>query len=458
MNSLRKYLFEQTSIAPLAVFRIIFGFMMLFSVIRFAMNGWITALYVEPEFYFPFYGFGWVKPLGDTGMHLVFLLMGIAAFMIMIGFFYRISAVVFFLSFTYVELIDKTNYLNHYYFVSIVAFLLILLPAHRSFSIDAKIFPAIRLDHVPRWTITALQLQLAMVYFFAGVAKLEYSWLIEAQPLRIWLPANAHLPVIGSFLDEVWVAYFFSWFGCIYDLTIPFFLSWKKTRSWAYLAVIAFHVLTRMMFNIGMFPWIMILSTLIFFPADLHEEIIAFLKRTFAGKIEHTERAEGKWNFGLKQKLVFSLLLLHFTIQGFLPFRYLLYPGELFWHEEGFRFSWRVMLMEKGGTALFYVSDPALPGSIEINNRDYLTAQQEKMMSTQPDMILQFAHHLRDQYRNKSIRIREEEYVFRNPEVRVRSYVSLNGSGAREFIDPDVNLAALEYNLQHRPWVKPYQP
>lgn len=455
IRRINQYLQESVSIAPLAVFRVAFGFLMLYSVIRFAYWGWIDKFYITPKYFFPFLGFEWIKPLGATGMYLLFFLMGMAAFMMMIGLFYRVAAVFFFLSFTYVEMIDKTNYLNHYYFLSIVSFLMLLLPAHRYFSVDARIFPRIKTKTVPRWTISAIQLQLGLVYFFAGLAKVNYDWLIEAQPLRIWLPAKSYMPVIGSLMDEVWVAYFFSWFGCIYDLLIPFFLIRKSTRKYAYMAVVLFHVLTRILFPIGMFPWIMIVAALIFFDADFHQKIIdktasLFKWRKLNVLPEKVISVAGK-------KIIFGILVLHFVVQIILPFRYLFYDGKLFWTEEGFRFSWRVMLMEKAGTAVFYVSDPAFPGEIEINNRDYLSYQQELMMSTQPDMILQFAHIIHDDYLGKQLKIGEKYFLFTSPEVRVKSFVTLNGSGNKPFIDPQVNLAAQQYNLKHRDWVLPFE-
>lgn len=453
MFRIKEGLYKPVSIAPLAVFRIIFGMMMLAGIIRFAANDWIYQLYIAPEFYFTFLGFEWVKPLGETGMYVLFFLLGLSAFFVMIGFLYRYSALFFALAFTYIELIDKTTYLNHYYFISIVSFLMVLMPANRYFSLDAMFWPRIQSAVVPRWTIGSIRLQLGMVYFFAGVAKINYDWLVMAQPLSIWLPSKADLPVIGSFLDQEWVAYFFSWFGCIYDLTIPFLLISFRTRKWAYLAVIAFHFMTAMLFNIGMFPWIMILSTLIFFPAEFHQKIIDRI-RNLSGRIKNKPRVTAqKIMPAFSQKIIIGFLALHFFIQLLLPFRYLAYPGELFWNEEGFRFSWRVMLIEKGGTALFYVSDPSFPGEIEINNSDYLTVFQEKMMSTQPDMILQFAHFIRDEYRGKTIEIKGNKFLFDEPEVRVKSYVTLNGSGSLMFIDPEVNLAEKEYSLAHRDWV-----
>ena len=113
----KKYMEENTDAAPLAVFRIFFGGIMVFAVLRFYYYGWIEKLYIEPTFHFKYWGFEWVEPLGVYTYYLFFIC-GLAAFFVMIGWQYRIAIVTFFLTFTYIELMDKTNYLNHYYFVS----------------------------------------------------------------------------------------------------------------------------------------------------------------------------------------------------------------------------------------------------------------------------------------------------------------------------------------------------
>ena len=89
---------------------------------------------------------------------------------------------------------------------------------------------------------------MAVVYVFAGLAKLNADWLMDAQPMRIWLPAKTHLPVVGKYMYETWVAYLFSWFGAVYDLFIVFFLLNKKTRPVAYCFVVIFHVATAIFF------------------------------------------------------------------------------------------------------------------------------------------------------------------------------------------------------------------
>ena len=42
-----------------------------------------------------------------------------------------------------------------------------------------------------------------MVYVFAGLAKLNADWLLDAQPLRIWLAARSDLPIVGPLLAQV---------------------------------------------------------------------------------------------------------------------------------------------------------------------------------------------------------------------------------------------------------------
>lgn len=445
-----RHLTLKTSITPLAMLRVLFGFIMLVSVIRFMMKGWVHELYVAPSFHFTFYGFDWIQPLSPVGMYVVFSVMAIAATMIMLGAYYRLAAVLFFLLFTYVELIDKANYLNHYYFVSLISCLLILVPANRFFSVDVWRKPEIEASSVPAWTINVFKLQIAIVYFYAGLAKLNPDWLFEAMPLRIWLPALAHLPLIGSLLALPETAYAFSWFGAFYDLTIVFFLLYHRTRVWAFAAVVAFHLMTGLLFQIGMFPYIMILSTLVFFSPAFHLRAINFIRSFFNRFRSVSTVGESRRSFAYRPRVtnaLFGLLALYFVIQLLVPFRSALYPGSTFWTEQGYRFSWRVMLMEKAGYTVFRVQDPDLKQSWEVTNWDYLTPNQEKMMATQPDMILQFAHFLEDEYQKRG----HEDVV-----ITADAYVALNGRRSQRFIDPTVDLTEKARGLAHKDWILPF--
>ena len=426
---------------------------MLFGVSRFMLKGWVQQLYIDPQYYFGYLGFEWVKPLDGNLMYLPFVLMIFAAIGIIFGLFYRFSATLFFICFTYVELLDKSNYLNHYYFVCLMSFIMILVPAHRKFSLDCLIFPKIRTNTTFQWHIGIIKFQLACVYVFAGIAKLNSDWLLNAQPLKTWTQAHHNIPIVGSYLQESWTAYMFSWFGCFYDLFIVFFLLNSSFRPIAYVAVVVFHFITWYLFPIGIFPWVMIFSTLIFFSIAFHERVLHFLGRLFPKGYETSEKS-----FQLKKNRVLkSFLIVYISLQLFIPFRYLLYPGDLFWNEEGFRFSWRVMLMHKEGHAIFYLHDKKTGRESEIDNSQFLTKTQEDQMATQPDMILQYAQLLKHHYNGKTLVYGEHSFEIKDPAIYAKIYVSVNGRPSQLFVDKKQDLSLLPYNLSHRNWLEPYK-
>lgn len=439
---MKNYFLKSTSAAPLVIFRIGFGMMLFLGIVRFWYNGWIESLYITPKYFFPYYGFEFVVPLG-VYTYILFAVCALSALFVAIGFYYRLSIISLFLSFTYIELIDKTTYLNHYYFVSMICFLLIFLPAHVYFSVDAYRNSNLRANKIPQWCIDAVKLFVCVLYFYAGLAKINSDWLLHALPLKIWLPARNDMPVIGFLFNYTWIHFFFSWFGCLYDLSIPFLLWNKRTRFFAYFFVIAFHVLTSILFPIGMFPYIMIITALIFFPAELHQRIILFIQRFIPGS---SITIEGEATFAythLQQYFVKGIIFTFFVVQLLIPFRYLCYPGGLFWTEEGYRFSWRVMLMEKAGYAQFTVKD-ASGKYLIVNNEAFLTRQQEKMMATQPDMILQYAHIVADYY---------AAHGFKDPMVFADVYVALNGRLGRAMVDTRVDLAKEKESFGHKSWI-----
>ncbi|MGV8992484.1 MAG: HTTM domain-containing protein [Flavobacterium sp.] len=444
---IKTYFSTYTSTATLAFFRLAFGLMMLLSLIRFAAHGWIDTFYIQPDFHFTYFGFSWVKPLGIY-TYLLYILAGIAAFCVAIGYKYRLAIITFFLTFTYIELMDMTYYLNHYYFITIVSFVLMFLPANAYFSVDSYKNNELTFAKIPRWNTDILKVLLAIVYIYAGIAKINSDWLLEAMPLRIWLPSNADLPLIGPFLKEVWVAYAFSWIGMIYDLFIVFILLYKPTRWFGFFLVVVFHVLTRVLFPIGVFPYVMIVSSLIFFDASFHKKVLFYISNLLNISSEVWENGKVKvveFSHFYTSKIVFLSAFLLFQLA--FPFRYLLYPQELFWTEEGFRFSWRVMLMEKAGYAEFKVTDATTRKTIHVDNSQFLTRFQEKQMSFQPDFIIQYAHHLHDYYKKQGVD---------NPIVTVESYVALNGRLSRTYIDPNINLAEQNDTFQHKNWILPF--
>jgi hypothetical protein len=414
--------------------------MMLFSLIRFWSNGWIETLYIDPNFHFKYFGFNWVSDWGSY-TYLLFIICGLSTIFITLGLFYRYAIVIFFLSFTYIELIDKTTYLNHYYFISVLALLLLFIPANATFSIDSKIFKNIKAK-VYNYHILSIKGLIFIIYFCAGLAKINSDWLLNAQPLSIWLPSKYDLPILGGFFfEQSWVHYLMSWGGMIYDISIPFLLIQKKTRWPAFVLVIIFHFLTAVLFPIGMFPYIMIVSCLIFFSTEFHEKILLFFKTD----LDFKQNKPSDFHYFSKFEFIAISLLLLFQI--IFPFRHYVYPGELFWHEQGYRFSWRVMLMEKKGYTQFKIVDSLSKSSFYVKNEDFLTNYQEKQMSFQPDFILEFAHYLGEHYSQKGIE---------NIQVFADSHVALNGRRNQRFIDPNKNLLEFNRGFKNKSWILPF--
>jgi len=449
----RARLLEPTDIAWLCAFRALFGLTMAVSIWRFLANGWVERFFVEPRFFFKYWGFAWVEPLSASGMHVLVVALGILALCIAVGVAFRASALLFAAGFSYLQLIDVSNYLNHYYLAALLAWLLLLSPAGRSWSVDAEIRRRWSRGGAPssEWVAAVwlylFRLQIALVYAFAAVAKLQPDWLIHAQPLRIWLAASAELPLLGPVLALPGTPLLMSWLGFLFDATIVLWLSWSRTRLYAYAVLIAFHALTRALFPIGMFPVIMALSALVFFapgwPRTLASHLGWRMAPAAAPALSPTARAS------VRSKVALALVASYCAIQLALPLRFLAYGGDVLWHEQGMRFSWRVMVRAKGGSTTFVVKNRRTGRVWYVAPSAYLTALQESEMASQPDLILQLAHHIREDVERRGL----------GPaEIRVDSRVSLNGRRGSPLIDPATDLATVSDGLARQPWILPAPP
>jgi hypothetical protein len=412
--------------------------------------GWVDSQLIDPILHFSYFGFEWIRPLPGTGMYLIFSLMIVSSLAIALGWYYRLFAIVFFLCFSYVELIDITYYLNHYYFVSIIAFLMIFVPANRYFSLDSFRKPQILSKHVGFWSIAIIKVQIAIVYFYAGIAKINYDWLFNALPLSIWLPAKSSIPVIGFIFEYEITPYLFSWMGMLFDTFIIVGLLWAPTRWVSYLAVVLFHSLTGILFQIGIFPLIMIFAVTIFFSSDLHQKFLDTIRKNLGFPDFHRLSLKQRPFRAINHRtqiLTFSFLGVFFLFQLLFPWRYVLYPGNIFWTEEGYRFAWRVMLMEKAGTATFFIKDGPDGREGSVINHQFLNAHQEKQMAMQPDLILQFAHFLAEHFKQQGMD---------KPEVRAEVWVTLNSRPAQLLIDPEIDLTKYSDSWRPKSWILPY--
>ena len=449
---LYKNIFSPVDIASLICFRVIFGFIMLVEVWRYFRYGWIEKYYIRPEFYFKYYGFEWIEPWSGTGMYWHFAALGILAFLIMTGAFYRIASLLFLLGFTYVFLLDQTNYLNHFYLVILLNILLCVAPAHKAFSLDSWLFnPGIKSQTVPAWSVWAIRAQMEIMLVYAGLAKLNSDWL-QLEPLSMWLATRADYPVVGYLFTQGWAVAIAAYGIILLHVVGSPLLLYSKTRPWIFALYIPFNVLNHLVFRIGIFPWLTLAGTLMFFEPDWPRRLIRKLK-SLAGKpkapFTSIDKTAGtpSMRFAFPQKAILFVFMVWFSVQILVPLRHVLYPGNVSWTEEGHRFSWRMKLRSKKAKARFIILDPATGKKWVIKNRDYLSKRQARKMPRIPDMILQFAHHLDD--------IWAVERGIPNVEVYATVKTSLNGRPYVLMINPDIDLAKIERNLAHANWILP---
>ncbi|MEA2748644.1 MAG: vitamin K-dependent gamma-carboxylase, partial [Myxococcales bacterium] len=296
-----------------------------------------------------------------------------------------------------------------------------------------------RLESFPAWCTYLLRFQVGVVYVYAGLAKATSDWLLHAQPLNIWLSARTGMPVLGAIFDQRWAAFAFSWSGFLFDTFIVAFLLWKRTRAYAYVVVIGFHLMTWLLFPIGMFPFIMIASALVFLDPAWPQRLLRRAPAIAVGSPSPvaTRRLHPAFVFAVAAFCLVQLLA---------PLRHRLYGGNVLWHEQGMRFSWKVMVREKNGSITYVVESARAHRTWYVEPHRYLTDRQEKELSTQPDLVLQLAHRVRDDFRAQG----HDDVT-----VRVEALVSLNGRGAAPLVDPTIDLARVDDGLGKASWISP---
>jgi hypothetical protein len=436
--------FAPRDIAGLALFRIVFGLLALVSCLRFFAYGWIADFFVTPTFHFKYWGFSWVQAWPARGMYLHFAALTVLAAAITVGLYHRAATILFFVLWTYVALIDVSIYLNHYYLVCLLALLLIFLPASGALSLDARLRPGLRRRTVPALAYWALRFQVAVVYTSAGLAKLGRDWLIEAQPLDIWFASLTDLPVLGPLLAHPSAAPVAAWAGFLFDTTIACFLLSRRARPFAFVALVIFHALTGWFFPIGMFPAIMIASATVFFDPRWPRRLA---RRFRGGGSDAAVDADAApmMTPPAGARLALGALAVYGLVQVLMPFRTHLYGGNVLWHEQGMRFSWRVMVREKNASVTYLVRNRA-GREWQVSGDKYLRPYQKREFATQPDLIWQLAQRIGADFDARG----------HGPvQVRAEVWASLNGRRPSLLLDPRVDLRRTVDSLLPKPWILP---
>ena len=437
MKRLQQLLFHPVDIAFLVYFRVFSG--------GFIAGEMINQLftedylnYIEPAFHFTYQFFPWVTALPATGMYLLFAVIIFSALCVAVGWKYRFTSAVLFFSYTAMFLMEKSEYVNHFYLYCLLTFFLMLLPAHRALSIDSWKKPQKMLSAVPAWMYYLLIFQMGVVYFYAGIAKLHGDWW-EASAMTLWMAAKGDIPVVGPLLIHPLTPKILSYSGLLFDLLIVPAMLWRKTRLTAFFIACFFHMSNVIMFGLATFPWFSLMMTALYFGPAWPRKL-PFFGRYLPAYIEGKISMPPVGN----RKAVVAALLIYAFFQLTIPFRHFLYPYSPNWTEEGHRFSWHMMLRSKYSQTLFRVK--ADGEKFVLDGEEYLTLHQLRKMGGDPDMILEFARFLKSVYEKKG---------YEKVEVYALAMVSLNGRPLQPLIDPGVNLAEEKRSLCHYPWIMP---
>lgn len=360
-------------------------------------GGNLAFKFLEPSFHFSYPGFAFVKPPGAFGIKATFWALAFSALVFASGYLYRVSALTTLVLFSVTVLWDLAYYNNHYYFIFCLGLLFLFCEA--------------RGKEGPSWMLDLFRYQVVLVYFFAGLAKLNPDWLL-AEPLTIWLGRRAQQVGVDLLANPDFTV-LLSYGGLLLDLWVGPALLWSRTRYLALALLTVFHLSNAWLFDIGIFPPLMLGSGVL-----------------FLGPL--TRRSTAWRTPGARLALVWLLL------QVVVPLRHLVIPGPVAWTEEGHRYSWRMKLRSKQVTSLRIAA-----GEQMVSPHFYLNTFQMKKMGSRPQLIAQFARHLSSQYPGQPIRFFAK--------------VSLNGRPPQLLVDPTLDLATAEvpWALGHAEWINP---
>lgn len=389
--------------------------------------------------HYPF--LSWIQPMPSPMMDiLVYLLLG-SAVLITIGKWYRWAMLFFFVGFTYIFVLDQAYYNNHLYLICLLSFWMIFLPMDAALTVQTSARKA-----VPAATFAILRFHIVMVYFFGGIAKLNYDWLINHEPVKHFLEQASFL---SDMLGEQLATYLLVYGGIGFDLAAGFLLLFRPTRKIGLVAAITFNVLNSIIFNdINIFPFFMLGSLLLFLEPETVNSWVAEKKQTRKEKRKRSpsQKASNALQASLwgSSPVLKKLFVAYIIFHCIWPFRHLIIPGQVDWTGQGQLFSWRMKIQTRDTEQLeFYVLDYKTQTIIPTDlDAYYINFDQRRAMALYPALLHQMTEFLGDRAR--------ERYKHDQVGVQVKLKVSFNGRPAQYVVDPELDL----YKEEYHPWGK----
>ncbi|KAL8174141.1 UNVERIFIED_CONTAM: hypothetical protein K2H54_039059 [Gekko kuhli] len=379
----------------------------------------------------------------------------------MLGCFYRLSCLFFLLPYWYIFFLDKTAWNNHSYLYGLIGFQLTFMNANRYWSIDGFWNPRKRNAHVPLWNYTMLRFQIFIVYFIAGIKKLDADW-VEGYSMgslaKHWLFSPFRL-VLSEEMTNLLVVH---GGGLMLDLTAGFLLFFDASRPVALFFVSYFHCMNSQLFSIGMFSYTMLATSPLFcypdWPRRLIAKLPAFLQKFLPSadlpqpSQECVYREAGQQRLGrttrkvgLRQKLGAIFTVLYVVEQFFLPYSHFITQGYNNWTSGLYGYSWDMMVHSRSHQHVKITYRDGLTGDLGYLNPGVFT--QSRRWKDHADMLKQYATCLSHLLPN---------YNISQPEIYFDIWVSINDRFQQRLFDPHVDIVRAEWSpFKKTPWLKP---
>lgn len=443
---LHNWLFTPVPSVTLALLRIGFGLIICWQFLLFKQ---IFDDYIpNTEFNITYPYLSFIRPLGEPWFSLSFIFFMLASLLFAAGYRVRITGALILIGCFYYFHIDETIYNNHYYLYILISFIFLFTASDSSLKLGKS-----NLLPVPRWQVFLLQFQLLVLYFFGGVAKLNSEWLLQAEPVRTWLPDMLGPTVFGWLSDQqrLVAAYSIAYSGLMLDLCAGFLLFSSRTRRFIIPVLLLFHASNAIFFNIGTFPFFGMLSIVIFLDpqkvlAKLNDwKLVTIAKKQTAPLMATSTR--DKW--------VICFVVTYMFVQVVLPLRHFAIPGNVLWDERAYKFSWFMKLRSKDSIVALKVKIDGDPLDYFIDLNDYkLTKKQFKYIFTKPLVAVTFAKQLEQ-------RIKDNNKIAEDIKIYPEFYIKLNAYNYQLLMDTGIDLTSINQPLidvNDYPWIMKFNP
>ncbi|XP_015278505.1 PREDICTED: vitamin K-dependent gamma-carboxylase [Gekko japonicus] len=450
-----------TDPAALGVFRFLFGLLMALDIPQERGLSYLDHKYLDGLQVCRFPLFNFLEPLPLDWMYVVYVVMLLGALGIMLGCFYRLSCLLFLLPYWYIFFLDKTIWNNHSYLYGLIGFQLTFMNANRYWSIDGFWNPRKRNAHVPLWNYTMLRFQIFIVYFIAGIKKLDADW-VEGYSMgslaKHWLFSPFRL-VLSEEMTSLLVVH---GGGLMLDLTAGFLLFFDASRPFALFFVSYFHCMNSQLFSIGMFSYTMLATSPLFcypdWPRRLTAKLPVFLQKFLPStdppqpSQECVYREAGQQRLGrttrkvgLRHKLGAIFTVLYVVEQFFLPYSHCITQGYNNWTNGLYGYSWDMMVHSRSHQHVKITYRDGLTGDLGYLNPGVFT--QSRRWKDHADMLKQYATCLSHLLQN---------YNISQPEIYFDIWVSINDRFQQRLFDPNVDIVRAEWSpFKKTPWLKP---